>query len=47
MVSDSRPELAPVGDLLDTLQLKMEGTSLRLQPAAFAEVIQKMMKARK
>jgi hypothetical protein len=47
VISDNRPELAPVGELLDTLKLKMEGTSLRLQLEASAEVIQKMMKARK
>lgn len=47
VVSDNRPELAPVGELLDTLRLKAEGTSLRLQLEASAELIQKMVKARK
>jgi hypothetical protein len=47
VLADGRPELAPIGEVLDTLKLKTEGTTLRLDLTASASVIEKILKTRK
>lgn len=47
LVADNRPELKPVGEFLDSLKLKSEGTTLRLEGNLSGSVIEKLMKARK
>ena len=47
VIAENRPELAPVGELLDTLKLKADGSTLWLDIAASASVIDKIVKTRK
>jgi hypothetical protein len=47
LVADNRPELAPLGDLLGSLVVKTDGTVLRLEVAASASVLERILKTRK